>query len=173
MPSFGSCILPKLYARSEDGVCSSFDNLPRLLYDCGTYNVIDFSVDFKAQNNSPAQSNVTEFLQFSHTTDVASVVSIPPATTDTIDYNFESHQLLAGMGVAPTRNVFNLYWLPYFSELYNPDTRILKIRINLSAADINSFEFTDKVYIKQRVFRVNKIDYKPGDLAKVELIMID
>ena len=46
------------------------------------------------------------------------------------------------------------------------------ISINLSASDINTFSFFDLVYIKQRVFRVNRIDYKPKDLSTVELIMI-
>ena len=30
----------------------------------------------------------------------------------------------------------------------------------------------DRVMIKNRVFRVNKIDYKPNDLATVEFILI-
>ena len=69
-------------------------------------------------------------------------------------------------------NLFNLYWLPYYAELYNANTRIMTLKVNLSAADINTFKFNDKVMIKNRIFRVNKIDYKPNALATVEFILI-
>ena len=48
----------------------------------------------------------------------------------------------------------------------------MTIKVNLNAADINRFKFNDTVFIKNRVFRVNKIDYKPNDLATVEFILI-
>ena len=48
----------------------------------------------------------------------------------------------------------------------------MTIKVNLSPADINTFKFNDTVFIKNRVFRVNKIDYKPNDLATVEFILI-
>ena len=69
-------------------------------------------------------------------------------------------------------NLFNLYWLPYYAELYNPDTRIMSIKVNLSPSIINTFKFNDTVMIKNREFRVNNIDYKPNDLATVEFILI-
>ena len=57
-------------------------------------------------------------------------------------------------------------------NLYNPDTRIMSLKVNLSPGDINTFKFYDTVFIKNREFRVNKIDYKPNDLATVEFILI-
>ena len=48
----------------------------------------------------------------------------------------------------------------------------MTIKVNLNAADINTFEFTDKVMIQNREYRVNKIDYKPNDLSTVEFILI-
>jgi hypothetical protein len=66
----------------------------------------------------------------------------------------------------------DLYWLPYYQELYNPDTRAMTIKVNLSPSIINTFKFNDTVMIKNREFRVNKIDYKPNDLATVEFILI-
>ena len=69
-------------------------------------------------------------------------------------------------------NLFNVYWLPYFNELYNPNTRTMTLQVSLSPSDINSFRFYDKVQIKNRTFRVNKIDYKPNALATVEFILI-
>lgn len=48
----------------------------------------------------------------------------------------------------------------------------MTLKVNLSPADIEMFEFTNQIYIKNRAFRVNKIDYKPGDLSTVEFILI-
>ena len=48
----------------------------------------------------------------------------------------------------------------------------MTMKVNLNAGDINRFKFNDKVFIKNRIFRVNKIDYKPNDLAAVEFILI-
>ena len=106
-----------------------------------------------------------QFLQFSH-------LSTIPTATGTKDFHFGQCQLIQPVGAPVPDNLFNLYWLPYFSELYNPNTRTMTIKVNLTPADINTFKFNDTVFIKNRVFRVNKIDYKPNDLAKVEFILI-
>ena len=65
-----------------------------------------------------------------------------------------------------------MYWLPYYAQLYNPNTRTMTIKVNLNAGDISTFKFNDKVMLKNRVFRVNKIDYKPNDLATVEFLLV-
>jgi len=48
----------------------------------------------------------------------------------------------------------------------------MTLKVNLTAADIQMFKFNDTVFIKNRLFRVNKIDYKPNDLATVEFILL-
>ena len=48
----------------------------------------------------------------------------------------------------------------------------MTLKVNLKAGDINTFKFYDTVFIKNRKFRVNKINYKPNDLATVEFILI-
>ena len=109
---------------------------------------------------------------FSHLSDIPTITTVPPAITDTRDFHFGECQLMTGVGDATVNNLFNLYWLPYYNELYNPNTRTMTIKVNLNPADINTFKFNDTVFIKNRVFRVNKIDYKPNDLATVEFILI-
>ena len=47
------------------------------------------------------------------------------------------------------------------------------IKIDLDADDINTFQFYDIITIKNRQYRVNKIDYKPNSLSSVELILLD
>ena len=99
---------------------------------------------------------------------------VSPTTVDTSDINFQSTQLINPVGnpYIPVNNLFNLYWQPYYNELYNSDTRIMTLKVNLNAADINTFSFDEKVMIQNRAFRVNKIEYKPNDLATVEFILI-
>ena len=48
----------------------------------------------------------------------------------------------------------------------------MTLKVNLSPADIENFKFYDTVIIKSREYRVNKIEYKPNTLAKVEFILI-
>ena len=48
----------------------------------------------------------------------------------------------------------------------------MTIKVDLRAGDIQRFNFDDYVFIKNRKFRVNRIDYKPHDLSTVEFILI-
>ena len=78
----------------------------------------------------------------------------------------------AAIGNTPVENLYNLYWFNYYDELYNPDTRIVNMKLYLTPADIANFEFYYKIRIKNREYRVNKIDYKPYELSTVEFILI-
>ena len=167
---FSAFITPALYSYdSSDGSSEGFDNSPRIMYNNGIKSTgVSY---FIPQQNGLGSEIQTEFLQFSHLTDIPTITTVPPAITDTNDFHFGECQLLS-VGNATTNNLFNLYWLPYYAELYNPNTRTMTIKVNLTPADINTFKFNDTVMIKNRVFRVNKIDYKPNDLATVEFILI-
>jgi len=180
MDEFYDFIVPSIYSYdASDGSSKGFDNSPRIMYHIGTRGAPLSGLDFnstvfkvQAQNGSPGDDFEDEFLQFCHLTDVPTVVSNPPDPDDTIDFHFGECQLLQEMGTPTPNNLFNMYWRPYFNELYNPDTRTMTLKVNLSPGDINTFKFFDTVFIKNRLFRVNKIDYKPNDLATVEFILI-
>jgi hypothetical protein len=156
-------ITPALYSMNEDETSEGFENSPRIMYNNGKKSTV-YDYFIPAQNGLFSE-NLIEYLQFSHLTDV-------PTISGTIDFHFGECQLIQPVGSPVNDNLFNLYWLPYYSELYNPDTRIMTIKVNLSPSDINTFKFNDTVFIKNRTFRVNKIDYKPNDLATVEFILI-
>ena len=115
--------------------------------------------------NTLGSENQANFLQFSHLSDISTI-------SGTRDFHFGECQLINPIGNPVANNLFNLYWLPYYNELYNPNTRIMTLKVNLTPSDINTFKFYDTVFIKNRIFRVNKIDYKPNDLATVEFILI-
>ena len=167
---FSSFIAPSIYSMTDDGTYEGFDNSPRIFYNNGVKDTV--ASYYIPTHNGLSSENQDEFLQFSHLSAIPSVVSSPPAATDTRDFVFESAQLISQLGDPPTDNLYSTYWQPYFNELYNADTRTMKLKVNLSPSDIASFKFYDTVMIKNRVFRVNKIEYKPNTLAKVEFILI-
>jgi len=166
MSQFADFITPAVYAMTEDGTSEGFENSPRIMYNNEKVTMTNTTYSVPAQNGSPANAFEDEFLQFSHIKNGGTAIS------NYVDFHFGECQLMPNVGAATTNNLFNLYWLPYYSELYNPNTRTMTIKVNLSPADINTFKFNDTVFIKNRVFRVNKIDYKPNDLATVEFILI-
>jgi len=169
MTQYPDLITPALYSMDEDEVTKGFENSPRIMFNNGKKTTA-FDYFIPAQNGL-LSANLTEYLQFSHLTDVPTVQATS-TVAGSRDFHFGECQLVGGVGSPVNDNLFNLYWLPYYSELYNPDTRIMTIKVNLSPSDINTFKFNDTVFIKNRTFRVNKINYKPNDLATVEFILI-
>ena len=160
---FPAFVVPSIYSKSDDGSAEGFDNSPRIFYNNGKIST-GISYYIPAQNGLNSE-NQSDFLQFSHLSDI-------PTISTTRDFVFSSHQLFQPIGNSPTDNLFNTYWLPYFAELYSADTRTMTLKVNLSPADVASFKFYDTVFIKNRSFRVNKIQYKPNSLATVEFILI-
>jgi len=177
MSQFPDFITPSIYSyNADDGTSEGFENSPRIMYNngikslaLGTFTSCTYYIP--AQNGAFSE-NADAFLQFSHLTDIPTVVTNPPVSTDTVDFHFGICQLIQPIGNATPNNLFNTYWSPYFNELYNPDTRTMTLKVNLTPGDLNSFNFYDTVFIKNRLFRVNKIDYKPNELATVEFILI-
>ena len=165
MDQYTDLIVPALYAQGSDNTWEGFENSPRIFYNNYEQSLASCSPHVPAQNGS-ADYYFTTFLQFSH------LSTIPSVSATTKDFVFNSQQLLSGVGNPPTDNLYSTYWQPYFNELYNADTRIMTLKVNLSPSDVSNFKFYDTVFIKNRVFRVNKIDYKPNALAKVEFILI-
>jgi len=171
MSQFEHFTVPTIYSMGSDGVAQPFDNKPRILYQVTTnstaYDLSPFSYSFYIPDqNGFSSENSTEYLLFSHLQDM------PTVTGTTFDYNFGECQYIAPQGVTVPDNLFNEYWSRYYYELYNPDTKVMTLKVNLNAGDIARFKFTDKVLIKNREYRVNRIDYKPKDLSTVEFILI-
>jgi len=168
---FPNFITPAIFSADDDGNTEGFDNAPRIVH-INTKKQLDTPLTYyiPAQNGLTSE-NQDYFLQCSHLSAIPTVTSSPPVASDTTDINFGECQLFTPLQGVLT-NLFNTYWLPYYNELYNPDTKTMTMKVSLTPADINTFKFNDKVMIKNRVFRVNRIDYKPNDLATVEFILI-
>tara|TARA_R100000654_G_scaffold73789_1_gene107099 strand:- start:342 stop:3089 length:2748 start_codon:yes stop_codon:yes gene_type:complete len=174
MSQYPWLVTPAVYAYDADeGTSKGFANSPRIMFNNGLVDLANTGNTYyiPAQNGTFSE-DATKYLQFSHLSAIPTVTTSPPATSDTRDFHFGVCQLIPPVGAPTFNNLFNMYWLPYFNELYNPDTRTMSLKVNLSAGDINTFQFLDVVMIKNRKFRVNKIDYKPNDLSTVEFILI-
>jgi hypothetical protein len=177
MSQFPDLITPAIYSyNADDGTSEGFENSPRIMYNngikslaAGTFTSCTYYIP---EQNGVSSENANAFLQFSHLTDIPTVVTNPPDPDDTVDFHFGECQLIQPIGGSTPNNLFSTYWLPYFNELYNPDTRTMTLKVNLTPGDLNTFFFYDTVFIKNRLFRVNKIDYKPNELATVEFILI-
>ena len=166
MSQFSDFITPAIYSyNADDGTSEGFENSPRIMYNNGVQTLTSCTYLIPAQNGVAVEPTENKFLQFSHLTSI-------PTSQGVIDFHFGLCQLIQPIGTATPNNLFNTYWLPYFNELYNPDTRTMTLKVNLTPGDLNSFNFYDTVFIKNRLFRVNKIDYKPNELATVEFILI-
>ena len=165
MSQFDDFITPAIYSyNADDNTSEGFDNSPRIMFNNGVKNPNSCTY-FIPEQNGVSSENATAFLQFSHLSNV-------PTLPSSRDFHFGECQYMPGLGSTSNNNLFNLYWLPYFNELYNPNTRTMTLKVDLNSGDINNFNFYDTVFIKNREFRVNKIDYKPNDLATVEFILI-
>jgi len=162
---FPNFIIPVIYGADGEVDFGPIDNAPRILYNNGK---VSGSYDVPGQNGV-AGGIKSEYLQFSHFNPTI------PADNTSYDYNFGECGLFPNVtvgGLQPVNNLYNIYHAPYFDELYNVNTRIMTCKVYLNAADINTFDFRDKVMIKNKVYRVNKIDYKPGALSTVEFILL-
>lgn len=164
-PMYPQLIVPSIYSYNpDDGSSESFENKPRICYNNGKVTMTNRTYHIPAQAGLSSE-NQPEYLQFSHLTEI-------PSTTNSKDFNFGECQYLLGMGDTVVDNLFNSYWAKYIFDLYDPDTRIMTLKVFLTAADLSLFQFNETVFIKNREFRVNKIDYQPGQLSTVEFILI-
>ena len=164
MSNYPDLCVPTIYQLTDDGVSKSFGNSPRIMYNNGI-KTLGHTYYIPAQNGLFSE-NQNQFLQFSHLSNI-------PTIPSSLDYLWGEQQYSSPqMGGTSVNNLFNLYYRPYFNELYNADTKTMTIKVNLTPSDIATFNLYDTVFIKQREYRVNKINYKPNDLADVEFILI-
>ena len=166
MTQYPNFIVPTIYSYNpDDGTSEAFDNAPRIMYDNGVKTLPTTTYHVPPSNGDSGDAFEDEYLCFSH-------LNPMPGILGGTDFHFGECQLAPGVGVSPVDNLFNTYWLPYYAQLYNPNTRIMSLKVNLTAGDISKFNMYDTVMIKNREFRVNKINYKPNDLATVEFILV-
>jgi hypothetical protein len=94
------------------------------------------------------------------------------ATITHEDLNFGMEQPFFPINIPPWRTLYFQYWAQYVKELYSEEARIMTCTIRLSQADIAAFEFSDRIYLKDSYWRVQKLSYDANveGVCQVELI---
>ena len=85
----------------------------------------------------------------------------------------KNYGVQAGIETNTINNAFTVFWQRYVNEIYNNEARILEAYFALSPADINTFRFNDKVFIKDTFYRVLEIqNYTVGERATTKVILL-
>ena len=74
----------------------------------------------------------------------------------------------------PLNALYYRYWRPFVNELYSSDARKLTAFFRLTRSELATFEFSDKVYIKDTYWRILSVSYDATseDLVKVEMLKV-
>jgi hypothetical protein len=164
--------IPKIYAINEAGELQEDKNFkPRILYWAGLTNAIDYPTSrwtLKSRLTSanysfpwwPAAGHFNKYYG-----------------TDTLDLNFGSCQWywydMNGTW-ATWNNLYNLYYADMMSEMTNINTKLVTMRIKLSANDIKNLHFYKTIFINGIYYHLNKIsDFVPDELTSVELLTVN
>lgn len=149
--------------RDEAGVWERLKNKPRLVYK-------NYTPEVTATDDLFDIVDHTEYHMASHYNEKPSDIN-----STTLDLNFGyTYPIYAPNTLNTIKNLFNTYYYRYILERYTEDRTFVKINIKLSAEDIASFRFSDKVRIQNQTYLVNKIEYNAGEfgISKVELVKI-
>lgn len=152
---------PILRLITQDGKAVK-DPAPRIAYYAGlgdTFGSLDIL------NESATQFTMTQIPTMSNYDQ-----PIPDITDN--DLNFGVEAPMYPIVVNPRDTLYVRFWGTYVLELYSTEARVLSCNMNLTEADLQSWSFNDKIYIKDTYYRILSISYDanaPGT-AQVELI---
>tara|TARA_R110000823_G_scaffold9856_1_gene34075 strand:- start:2048 stop:4297 length:2250 start_codon:yes stop_codon:yes gene_type:complete len=97
-----------------------------------------------------------------------------PSVADN-DLNFGYEIAFVDVQAHPLNTLYYKYWMSYVNELYSESSRLMTAYIKLTRADIQDFEFSDRIFIKDTYYRILKIsnyDATTGGVVQVDLIKI-
>lgn len=137
---------------------------PRIAFWCGTTALMG-DLFIRDDDMSP-DSNAKEFPVFSNYSSV-----VPVITDDNLNFGYERDFFY--VEAHPLNGLYYKYWSAYVNELYSASSRLLTAYVKLTYADIQAFEFSDRIYIRDAYYRILKIsnfDATQGGVTKVEFI---
>ena len=96
------------------------------------------------------------------------------ATITSEDLGYGPEQPFHIIQANPLNTLYYKYWSPFVNQLYSSDARKLTAFFRLTRAEIATFEFSDKIYLKDTYWRILSISYDATseDLVKVELLKV-
>lgn len=96
-------------------------------------------------------------------------------TVSNNDLNFGYERAFISLNSHPVNTQYYRYWMGFVNELYSADSRLLTAYVKLTRADIQDFEFSDRIFIQDTYYRILKIsnyDATTGGVVKVDFIKI-
>lgn len=137
--------------------------LPRLAYWNGTPAG---EINYYEDDNSTVVTD-TDYPAFSQ-------YSALNATVTSEDLGYGPERPFHIIQANPLNTLYYQYWSPFVNQLYSSDARKLTAFFRLTRADIATFEFSDKIYLKDTYWRILSISYDAtsDDLVKVELLKV-
>jgi len=133
------------------------------------YNGVDTSVgEVYVYNDALTSTNIGFLPNFSNYN------AISPTVPDN-DLNFGYERAFIFVNSHPVNTQYYRYWMGFVNELYSADSRLLTAYVKLTRADIQDFEFSDRIYIQDTYYRILKIsnyDATTGGVVKVDFIKI-
>ena len=139
------------------------DPLPRLSFWNGlTQGLLDY------YNDSTGVTLETRYPMLSQFS-----ASYPSVGDEDLSFGVERpfHRVQAN----PVNTLYYKYWMPWVNELYSSDARIVTAYFRLTASEIATFKFSDKIFIKDTYFRILSIaNYDPTteNIVQVRLVKI-
>ena len=139
------------------------DPLPRLAF----WNDQQTGTIYYQNDANSATTTDTEYPAFSQFSDLEASVSDE-------DLGFGAERPFHIVEANPLNTLYYTYWRPFVNELYSSDARKLTAFFRLTRSELATFEFSDKVYIKDTYWRILSVSYDATseDLVKVELLKV-
>ena len=139
------------------------DPLPRLAFWNGlTQGLLNY------YNDSSGVTSETRYPMLSQFS-----ASYPTVGDEDLSFGVERpfHRVQAN----PVNTLYYKYWMPWVNELYSSDARIVTAYFRLTASEIATFKFSDKIFIKDTYFRILSLsNYDPTteNIVQVRLAKI-
>ena len=164
-----SMILPKIFNYDGTVVKPQKHNIRILMYNGTSGNSPTW--DYVAPTSDALGAATLPMSQYP----LSAMVDDPLNPTVSIEFGVPNTVFYSLGTNYTTNNIYNRCYSKFITEISDRDSRMVTAYFYLTPLDIATFDFRDKVFVKDALYFVNKIsDYnklKPG-LAKVELLKI-
>jgi hypothetical protein len=139
------------------------DPLPRLAF---WNSQINGTIYYQNDSNNATITD-TQYPAFSQ-------FSALSATITSEDMGFGAERPFHIVQANPLYTLYYKYWRPFVNELYSSDARKLTAFFRLTRSELATFEFSDKIYIKDTYWRILSVSYDATseDLVKVEMLKV-
>lgn len=155
--------MPNIYGK-EDNQFTEIKNNIRIMYNVGVQNVNSFTSE---KQNGDEFTNQTSVLCFANTQNYAPLI-------DNLQVDYGQSQQYFVNGNVPYRTLFFEYYSDIIKQITQRQSRIVKVKANLTANDVLNYEFKDTIFFENQLYRINKLEYNTtaGELSTVELIRL-